>query len=98
MGHHSHNGGAWSGDYYVVDAEAFTTSTDTQRAYVHRVKEIMQDGELTFPVKDGILLPADPVERACARVERDTVLQPEQGPLEKGRRGPDVRPRKCSRR
>ena len=67
----------------MVDAEAFTTSTDTQRAYVHRVKEIMQDGGLIFPVKDGILLPADPVDRACARVERDTVLQPEQGPLEK---------------
>ena len=49
MGHHSHNGGAWSGDYYVVGAEAFTTSTDTQRAYVHRVQEIMHDGELVFP-------------------------------------------------
>ena len=45
MGHHAHNGGAWSGDYYVVDSEAFTTcSPDTQRAYVHRVKEILHDG------------------------------------------------------
>ena len=26
MGHHSHNGGKWSGDYYVVDAEAFAGS------------------------------------------------------------------------
>ena len=38
MGHHSHTGGTWSGDYYVVGADAFTGSCDAQRAYVHRVK------------------------------------------------------------
>ena len=49
MGHHAHNGGAWSGDYYIVDAEAFAGSPDTQRAYVHRVKEILHDGKMVFP-------------------------------------------------
>ena len=44
MGHHSHNGGAWSGDYYIVDEDAFAGSPETQRAYVHRVKEILHDG------------------------------------------------------
>ena len=83
MGHHSHNGGEWSGDYYVVDAEAFAVSPDTQRAYVHRVKEIMHGGKIVFPVKDGVLLPADPIDRANAKVEGDTVLQGEQGPLDR---------------
>ena len=48
MGHHSHNGGKWSGDYYVVGDAAFASSPDNQRAYVHRVKEIVQDGKC-FP-------------------------------------------------
>ena len=81
MGHHSHNGGKWSGDYYVVDAEAFTGASDAQRAYVHRVKEILiVEGEPVkhvFPVKDGIVVPADPVERDNTRLEGDTVLQGE---------------------
>ena len=46
MGHHSHNGGAWSGDYYVVDVDAFTGAPETQRAYVHRVKEILDNGKI----------------------------------------------------
>ena len=45
MGHHAHNGGAWSGDYYVVDADAFTSSPESQRAHVHGVKEILNDGK-----------------------------------------------------
>ena len=80
MGHHSHNGGAWSDDYYVVDAEAFAGSPDSQRAYVHRVKEIAHDGNIVFPVKEGTLLPADPVDRASAKVEGSTVLRGETGP------------------
>ena len=83
MGHHSHTGGAWIGDYYIVAAEAVACSPDTQRAYVHRVKEIMHDGKLVFPVKDGTLLPADPVDRANAKVEGSTVLQGEKGPLDR---------------
>ena len=66
----------------MVDAEAFAGSPDTQRAYVHRVREIMHDGKISFPVKDGSLLPADPIDRANAKVEGDTVLQGEQGPLD----------------
>ena len=51
MGHHSHNGGKWSGDYYVVDAEAFIGAPETQRAYVHRVKEILEDSKVVSPSK-----------------------------------------------
>ena len=77
------HGGKWSGDYYVVDAEAFTGAPEAQRAYVHSVKEILDAGKIDFPVNDGILLRADPVERACAQTEGNTVLQPEQGPLDR---------------
>ena len=75
--------GAWGGDYYIVDEDAFAGSPDTQRAYAHRVKEIMHDGQIVFPVKEGILLPADPVDRAVAKVEGNTVLDAGKGPLDR---------------
>ena len=34
-----------------------------------------------FPAKEGILLPADPVDRAVAKVEGNTVLDAGKGPL-----------------
>ena len=50
-GYHMHNGGKWSGDYLVVDADAFTSTPSSKSAYVHRVKEITHDGLIVFPVK-----------------------------------------------
>ena len=47
-GYHMHNGGKWSGDYLVVDADAFTSTPSSRNAYVHRVKEITHDGKIVF--------------------------------------------------
>ena len=51
IGYHMHNGGIWSGDYLVVDAEAFTTTPSSRTAYVHRVKEIVHSGKSNFLLK-----------------------------------------------
>ena len=38
---------------------------------------------MVFPVKDGSLLPADPIDRENTKVEGDSVLQPEAGDLDR---------------
>ena len=62
VGYHLHNGGRWSGDYLVVDSHALKTSSSTETAYAHRVKEIVHDGIITFPARDGSLWELDSVE------------------------------------
>ena len=38
VGYHFHSGGQWSGDYLVVDADAYRKSYERNSTYVHRVK------------------------------------------------------------
>ena len=38
---------------------------------------------MIFPVKDGSLLPADPIDRENTKVDGDSVLQPEAGALDR---------------
>ena len=73
-GYHVHNGGKWSGDYLVIDAEALTSSDSQYRAYVHRVKEVIQHGAFIFPMKEGTLRHEDPKDQERHITEANTVL------------------------
>ena len=81
IGYHMHNGGLWSGDYLVVDAEAFTSTPSSRTAYVHRVKEITHHGEVKFPVKDGTLKQPDPVDHDRHVTEANAVFGKEEDDL-----------------
>ncbi len=53
VGYHFHSGSRWSGDYLVLDSEAYQTSIDGANLPVHRTREIHLGKTLRFPVKDG---------------------------------------------
>ena len=64
-GYRMHSGGRWTGQYQIIDAEAYTqVERGTVRlAYVHSVSEIYIPGSVagdpqvfpTFPVAEGVL-------------------------------------------
>ena len=64
MGYQVHSGGRWPGDYLVMDAAMYAARAEDFAAHAHRVKEVIFDGDLSFPVRDGKLtaLPTDPQE------------------------------------
>ena len=58
----------------VIDTDALVSSECRNRAYVHRVKEILHEGEFTFPMKDGSIVHNDPSEQARIMTEAQIVL------------------------
>lgn len=73
MGYHLHAGGKWSGEYLVVDVNAFTTAASSADIYVHRVKEVVPKTPICFPVKEGTIK-ATNFGRAHEDIEADVVL------------------------
>ena len=80
MGYRFHTGGKWTGQYQVIDSEAFSQVHKNigRCAYVHAVGEIYVPGSAgdnheshpTFPVADGLLQEApaartNPVKNSC---------------------------------
>ena len=58
----------------VVDCDALVSTPASETAYVHRVKEIVHDGTIAFPAKDGTLWKWDTIEGEQRRTEAETVL------------------------
>mgnify|MGYP003320934909 CR=1 FL=1 len=50
-GYHSFNGGKWSGDYLVVDAEALASCPSTQSTCASHQRDCAR-GKVSFPVRD----------------------------------------------
>ena len=64
-----------SGDYLVVDADAYRNSYQHNSTYVHRAKEIFFDpNKLKFPIKDGSIQSL-PEHKAEAQVDETTTTQ-----------------------
>ena len=74
IGYHAHNGGKWSGYYLVVDAEVLASCPSSQTVHVHRIKEIVPDEKLNFPIRDGSLKNPDLSEQARREVEASRIL------------------------
>ena len=55
IGYHLHAGGRWSGDYLVLDAEAYRKRMEGANIPIHRIKEIHLGDSMRFPVKDGTI-------------------------------------------
>ena len=54
-GYHLQSGGRWSGDYLIVDVDAYSASPDHRHVYVHRVEEFTIQGKPIFPVRSGVV-------------------------------------------
>ena len=72
VGYHLHSGGKWSGDYLVVDAAMYNDHAEEFMPHAHRVKEIIVDGKITFPVQNlnNTALPTDKQESESALGDR----------------------------
>ncbi len=55
IGYHLRAGGRWSGDYLVLDAEAYRKRMEGASVPTHRIKEIHFGDSMRFPVKDGAI-------------------------------------------
>ena len=70
MGYHIHAGGKWSGDYLVVDADAYQQRPDRANVKVHRTREIIPTLPPVFPALNGALQHADYAEERARRLRR----------------------------
>ena len=72
MGYRSHSGGKWTGQYEVIDCDAYAkvAAGSGRKAYVHAISEVYIPGSAgddtekhpTFPIADGRLHEASPIE------------------------------------
>ena len=52
MGYHLHSGGKWSGDYLIMDEEAYFQAIDRRRVPVLRVREVVPAMSARFPGRE----------------------------------------------
>ena len=94
MGYHFHAGGKWSGDYFVMDWNAFKNATSHVDAYVHRTREVVLQKPLKFPVKTGELRNEDPIlnpqQPPLADVEDQDEVVPRVDEVDGVEHGPEV--------
>ena len=72
VGYHTHPGGKWSGDYWIIDVSDMVNADSVFFVHARRIGNIVVPDYATFPVRDGVVkqpttpdrrpLPADDCE------------------------------------